>query len=163
VKTLLLSRHALATHSLHGYGDQILSAKILPEGIPPIQRMATFLKEIETEQNVVSPVLRCQQTAQIITKETGKIFLTDSRLGEYKGELPSETFAEFKERCKLFWKDIQESAAETFLICSHGAVIAGLRHFCIEADFSEEQQYDYPSTGELWILRDNKLESFDFN
>src|SRR5258708_6220560 len=123
MKTFLLFRHGLSTHSLHGYGDKILTAELLPEGIPPIQRMAEFLKEMPTDVNFVSPVLRCQQTAKIIEQGSGKVFMTDDRLSEYQARESTEEFTELRERCQDFLTEVQAMSAANILICSHGAVI----------------------------------------
>jgi broad specificity phosphatase PhoE len=163
MKRLLLFRHALATHSLHGYGDKILSAKILPEGIPPIERMAAFLKEMPTDRNFVSPVVRCQQTVEIMEKINGKVFITDKRLTEFQGEQPTETFVDLRNRCQNFLDEIRSLEAESILVCSHGGVIATLKYLLLTGTFTEAEQYEYPATGELWIIHDHKVESFDFN
>jgi len=163
MKTLLLFRHALSTRSLDGYGDQILTASILPEGLAPIKKMAEFLKEVNTDANFVSPVLRCRQTAAVVTEVTGKDFVMDPILSEFQAEVPNETFAHLRSRCQEFLDKIETQSFETVLVCSHGGVIAGLQQLLLNGNFVEEELTNYPSTGELWIVRDHKLEAFDFN
>ncbi len=162
-KNFFFFRHALATHRLDGYGDEIVTAEILPEGKPPVERMASFLKEIPTDLQYVSPLKRCQQTAHIVSSITGKHFVVDGRLTEYRGEVPEESITDLRKRCQDFLRELESTDSRTILICTHGAVIAALYHLLVKKDFTEKDQYDYPATGELWSLRDGQLESFDFN
>lgn len=163
MNTFILFRHGLATNSLQGYGNQIISAQLLPEAIPSIQRMAIFLKEIKTDSHFVSPIRRCQETVAIITSVTDKKFITDPRLTEFQGEIPGETILDLRDRSQSFLKDIKQNIDQTTLVCSHGAVIAALKYLILTNNFVEADQYDYPATGEIWIIHDQKVESFDFN
>jgi broad specificity phosphatase PhoE len=157
--TFYLTRHALATHSTTGYGDEILSAQILPEGIPPIKSMAHFLKDIPTDQNVSSEVLRCQQTAKIISQITHKKFTPDARLNEFY----QDTWKTFEERVLSFLSDCLFSNQKKILLCTHGAVIAVLKNHLTKGFFEVSNEFDYPQTGELWIIQNRKLEKKNFN
>jgi broad specificity phosphatase PhoE len=150
-------RHGLATLSNTGYGDQVLTAPLLPEGIPSIERLATFLKDIPTDFHYTSEVLRCTQTADIVQKITGKEFQSDPRLNEYH----QEPFQQFAERVENFLNDVIEKADRykqthpateqpvSIVICTHGAVIAGIKHFLMSGTFSQEFELDYTQPGEL--------------
>src|SRR5260221_9100885 len=113
MKTLILFRHGLAKKDLGEYGDQILTASLLPEGKPPIERMAKFLKEVGTDLNFVSPLPRCQQTAEIVQEVTGKAFTIDQRLSEYRAEMRDEPFVNFAQRCRSFFDEFQNQGSET--------------------------------------------------
>ncbi len=156
--TWYIFRHALATRSMSGYGDKILTAQILNEAIPPIESMARYLSKIPESTNVSSTLLRCVQTTEIITRITGKKFLTDSRLNEYF----QESFAEFNERVNSWIKDMRGRKTTAVLICTHGAVVAGIKHLLIDGDFSEAQLLDYPNCGELLVIK-NDFRIINFN
>lgn len=147
--TWYLFRHALATHGKSGYGDTILTATILPEGIPPIERMAEHIKQLPETLNWSSEFMRCVQTTNIITKITGRKFMTDARLNEYY----HESFEVFSERVRFWYNEIIASHPSAVLVCTHGAVIAGLKHLILEGEFLESQTLDYPKCGELLSLR----------
>lgn len=158
-KTFYLFRHALATKSLFGYGDKIVTAQILPEGIPPIKRMAKFLKTIPTDFNVRSEFIRCRQTAAIVTKIAGNQFITDKRLNEYN----EESFSNLRNRVKEFLQDMKKSNYKNILICTHGAVIAATKNLLLKNRFGLLNLYDYPKTGVLLIIKDEKIAEIDFN
>lgn len=158
-KTLYLFRHALATKSLFGYGDKILTAEILPEGKPPIERMADFLKTVPSDFNVCSEITRCQQTAGIVTEKTGKQFTLDKRLNEYY----KESFGQLRDRVKDFLRDIEATKHKDILICTHGAVVTAIKNLILKNKFTMFQLYDYPKTGVLLIINGKHIEELDFN
>ncbi len=158
-KTIYLVRHGLATKSTTGYGDKILTAELLPEAIPSIHRLANYLKDKPTDYNVSSEILRCKQTAAIITSRTDKKFVFDSRLNEYY----QETFLQFSNRITLFFNDLKTKPYQNILICTHGAVIAGLKHLILSDSFTEENLTDYPPCGSLLTIRNGSFEVTDFN
>ena len=159
MKTFYLFRHGLATHSHFGYGDKIVTAEILPVGIPPIERMATFLKDIPSDYNVSSEFLRCQQTTKIISDITKKQFVRDPRLNEYY----NESFGEFRTRVKSFLQEIEAKPYKDIIICTHAAVIAALKNLITNNSFYIFQQFTYPKTGVLMIIKNNNIEKMDFN
>lgn len=158
-KTFYIFRHGLATKSLLGYGNKIVTAELLPEGKPPIEKIGKYLKNITTQYNVRSEFIRCQQTAAIVTKETGKEFATDKRLNEYH----NESFGELRNRVKDFLQDIEKSDNTDILICTHGAVIAALKNLITKNSFTVLQLFDYPKTGTLVSIKNGKIETLDFN
>ena len=169
MKNYYVFRHALATHSVSGYGKDIVSAHILPEGIPPIEKLAQYIKSnnIESDYNVSSEFTRCQETTQIITNITGKIFTTDSRLNEYSAEenYSNESFTVFRDRILSFLMDVeQDDTKKTICICTHGAVIAGIKNILLNGRFSEDLLHDFPPTGVLLATSQNgTLEEHNFN
>lgn len=158
-RTLYLFRHALATKSLFGYGDKILTAEILPEGIPPIERMADFLKTVPSDFNVCSEIKRCQQTAAIVTKRAKKEFIFDKRLNEYY----KESFGQLRDRVKDFLRDIEVTKHKDILICTHGAVVTAIKNLILKNKFTMFQLYDYPKTGVLLIINGKSIKEIDFN
>lgn len=159
-------RHGLTYEAKTGSDftqDSIISTPILPEGIPTIEKLAKYLGDIKTDANFSSPLLRCQQTIEVVEKITKMKFELDERLGEFLG-LKGETFDSFATRIKNFVDDIQSKNFEFVAICTHGAGIAGLKHWVLERKFEEYQLYDFPKPGVLWIIKEDKtIESIDFN
>jgi broad specificity phosphatase PhoE len=163
-------RHGLATLSTSGYGDQIYSAPLLPEAVPPITHLAEYLKPIPSRLNFSSEILRCHQTADLVTQVTGKTFLFDERLNEYH----QETFTEFSSRVTEFLRfviDLADDSAtnshdsprfENILICTHGAVIACLKNLLLKDSFTTDDELDYTMPGELMILQNGELQVIDF-
>lgn len=158
-KNLYLFRHGLATHSTTGYGNKIVSAEILPKGIKAIKKLAYFLKDIDTDINISSEFIRCRQTVKVIEDVTNKKFQFDKRLNEkYK-----EKFDDFKKRVISFLDNIIKINNKDIVICTHGIVIAAIKNLIINNKFDFEDRYDFPQTGELVIIKDNKFEKIDFN
>lgn len=158
--TFYILRHGMAVHPNVGYGANVLSAELLPEGIPPIRRLAQYLRLVPTDYQVCSEVLRCRQTAALVTEATGREFVIDPRLKEYY----QETFDELSRRAKSFCDEIQPSGYQNVLICTHGSVIAALKHYLIDGHFERRQETDYTQTGQLLIIHDDKsVEVLDFN
>jgi broad specificity phosphatase PhoE len=160
-KTFFLFRHGLATRSTDGYGDQILTAEILPEAIPPIEALAHYLQElkIDPSMNFSSEIMRCRQTVKIVSEITGKKFQFDSRLNEYC----NESFEEFVYRVQAFFDELTSSQDETFVICSHGAVIGAVKHLLMNESPTEDDLLDYPLTGELLTYKNARFETHSFN
>jgi broad specificity phosphatase PhoE len=158
--TYYLTRHALATHSLTGYGDQILTAEILPEGIPPIKKMASFLATQSIGNCFVSEIIRCQQTAQIISAATHCPFITDGRLNEYY----PRNFTDFLKRVENFLNEVEQKHFDKVLLCTHGAVVAAIKNLLAQKSVTEEViDYEYPLPGTLWIIDKDHLIEKDFN
>lgn len=161
-KTFYLVRHGLATHSTTGYGDKVYTAELLPEGIPPIERMTDYLNNIPTNINTSSEIIRCRQTAEIITKKTGKEFVFDKRLNEYWSE-SKEPFEEFHDRIQNFLNEIAWKEEKNILVVTHGAVISAIKNFILHEEYSESKLYDFSKTGVLIIIKEGKVEEIDFN
>lgn len=157
--TFYITRHALAIKKGEAYGNRVLTAEILPEGIPPIEKMGNYLKNVAFDYSVCSPILRCQQTAAILSKYTKKPFVTDKLLREYY----EETFEELYKRTSTFLQNLQAKNYKNVLICTHGSVIAGLTHFIINNRFTEEERMDFPNPGVLTIIQNKTMKEIDFN
>jgi broad specificity phosphatase PhoE len=158
--TIYIFRHGLAVYPHEGYGDRILTAELLPEGKPPIERLGKYLIHAESDYHACSTILRCRQTAAIVTEATGKEFTPDPRLKEYH----QETFEQLAERVKNFCDEIEASPYKNVMICTHGSVIAGLKHYLTEGVFEPKHEPDYIQTGQLLIINDdNSTEVVDFN
>lgn len=165
-KTYYIFRHALATYSKDGYGDEILTASILPKETEPIKKMAKYLTSVKESINFSSEVKRAKQTAKIITKITGKKFIFDPRLNEYdtsSKQFLEESFESFYQRIHQFVKDAQKLETENILICSHGAIITGIKNILIKGDFTKDDLFDFPLCGELLIINGKSLRSINFN
>lgn len=141
------------------YGDQVYSAPILEEGKVVIEEMAEFLKNVPTDFNVSSPLLRCTQTCEIITRATGKSFVADKRLIEFY----QETVPELEERVKSILKEIKEKKYESVMICTHQNVIVMLLSLLKGKRFEKLNVYEFPAPGILIILDEGEPKEIDFN
>ncbi len=166
MKTFYLFRHALARLPGQHYGGEILTASIIPEGRQAIEKMATYLGTQTIDSFQVSPLKRCLQTAQIISKQVTTPYVVDKRLSEYSPEHEAdlgETFSDFNQRLVDLTRDLFTSSHLHVAICTHGAVIAGLSHTLLQKPFDLSQLEEYPSPGVLWILKDGHIQEMDFN
>lgn len=160
-QTFYIFRHGetFATKGGVGYGDKVLTAGILEEGIPTIKRMGEYLKTVETDYNVSSEINRCKQTAGIVSNITGKEFVLDKRLNEPY----MESFQNVKDRLESFLQDIDGKNYHTILICTHGAIIGTLLGFFTTQFFAEENMYNFPLPGVLTIARGITIQQINFN
>ncbi len=158
--TIYLFRHGMAIPPNERYGSRVLTAELLPEGIAPIRRLGQYLVHVESDYQMCSDVLRCRQTAAIVSAATGKTFVTDPRLTEYY----QETFEELAARTQSFCAELTQRGDQNVMICTHGAVIAAIRHFLTDDSFVRSQENDYTQTGQLMLIRNDKsVEVVDFN
>lgn len=162
IKTYYLIRHGetFATKKYKGfYGWKVLSAEILPETIPMLERVGTYMKNIPTDANYSSTIKRCVQTSKILTSTSNKEFIYDKRLNEYF----FETFGHFKKRVQKFLQELNESNTETVFICTHGAVIAAIEHLVTVQQFTVPMVFNYPPPGILTIIKGKEIEKINFN
>jgi len=159
----------ISTKGIAPYGNTQFTTGILPEGHAAIEKMSEFLKNIPTDHNAASELLRVQQTVKIVTKVTGKVFEKDIRLNELlteDGVEPPYPFTGyFIPRRKLLREFIKEMEIKyvSVAICTHGYIISGLKHLITKGEFNVEDVGDYPQPGILTILKDKRLEEIDFN
>lgn len=148
-KNWYIFRHGLATHSTQGYGDRILTAEVLPEGIPPIRRLGRYMQSVPFDDGVRSELIRCQQTAAIVTEATGRQFRADPRLNEqYR-----ESFEVVRDRVHSFVEETLATPAQHIWVCTHGVIIAALKSFLTHGDFRRGDETDYTLPGQLLIIR----------
>ncbi len=157
-KTFYLIRHGIATHSKRGYGSKKFTAPILPEAIPSIMRLATFLKTVPTSANFSSEIIRCRETSAIITQITGKQFVFDARLNEENGE----GVKLISTRVRSFLCEVIHRPEKDILICTHGVIIAAIKNILLTDKFPTTKFYDYCLPGELIILNKNSTSLLDF-
>jgi 8-oxo-dGTP diphosphatase len=160
-KTYYIFRHGetFATKKKCWYGTKLYSAPILEEGKPSILRLADYLKKYESDYNVCSPFLRCQQTVAIVSEITGKKFESDKRLREFAFEFPWD----FTKRILRFIKEMEESKYETIVICTHAAVLSVLIQYLTKGNINLLERVIAPLPGVLTIIKDKKLEEVNFN
>jgi broad specificity phosphatase PhoE len=151
-------RHGLATHSRTGYGDQVVTAEVLPEGKPAIRVLATHLITQPYDYGICSEFLRCRQTAAIVTEITGRTFVTDPRLNEQV----DEAYASVRARVRDFVREIAASPYQHVWICTHGAIIAALTHYLTVGDESRIDEGNYTQPGELRTIQDGKVDVVRF-
>lgn len=147
-QTFYLFRHGLATHSTSGYGDRALTAELLDEGKTAVHQLGAYLQHFPVELALTSPVPRCLQTAAIVTEHTHWQFQVEPQATEYYPEI----FGPFHQRLTAFAAHLTQLPHQHIAICTHGGVIAGLRHLITDASFIESQILDYPSPAGLVIV-----------
>jgi len=137
------------------------SVKILPESIPSLERIATYLKDIPSDLNTSSEFKRCVQSTRVITKIIGNKFYIDPRLNEY--HLYRETLGTLRKRIRSFIAEVEQKKFQTVVVCTHGAIMASLKHLLLNDRFSVKQLYDYPKPGILIHIEGKKINQIDFN
>jgi broad specificity phosphatase PhoE len=158
-KIYYLFRHGLATHCKYGYGKKIVTAHILPEGIPAVQRIGNFLSPIQDSAQYSSEFIRCRETSAIITEQSKKEFIFDARLNEKH----HETIGDIRTRVSSFLKYINTKPQSNIIICTHGTIIAAIKNLLIENTFVTRQLHDFPKTGEVVIIEKGKVKIISFN
>lgn len=153
-KNIYLVRHGLSTLNKRGYGRKKLTADLLPQGEIESEKAAEYLKNISASYNISSPLPRCKQTAEIITRITGKSFHYDERLTEFY----HETFTDFKKRVISFLGDLSSVSEKNIIICTHAAVIVVIRYLLIEGKVIFKNLSDEPLEGEIITIKNNKYE-----
>ena len=158
--TFYIFRHGetFATKGKVHYGLKIWHATILPEAKPVIERLGQYLKTKESDYQSSSEFLRCKETTKIITSVTGKEFVTDKRLNEFV----FETFGGFRRRIQSFLDDIHKTGYKNVMVCTHGAVIAGLVNLLTEGNFEWHDIKEYPSPGILTEIVGNNMKQISF-
>ena len=139
-----------------------------PRNLPILQKskyalgeMGKYLKDIPTDANFTSPYLRCRQSSEIVREFSGKKFVTDERIRELRDDIHG--FVHFKKRVKEFLKEIEDKGYKSVAICTHGAVIAAIKHLVIDGKFFYFQGIDFPSPGKLMVIEDKKVKILNFN
>lgn len=163
MKTFYLFRHAKSKRTGEHYSkDDIISAPILHEGIPPIKLMANFFKNRPIDAWYVSEYLRCKQTADIVSVITKKLFTVDRRLNEYNPHFLDETFAHFTKRIKSFLDEIVKTKNNNIAICTHGAVIAGIKYSLAGKEFKQGSIYNFSDSGAITIVKGENIKVINF-
>ena len=144
-----------------GYGRDSHSIQILPQGIPALERIGRFLKDIPTDADFCSPYLRCMDSAKIVGGITGKKYQPDKRLSELESK--GEKFPSFKSRVIDFLNEIDKKNYSAVSICTHGAVIAAIKHLETSGRFFFLQVLDFPNPGNLIVIKKGVVENINFN
>ena len=144
-----------------GYIRDSHHIKILPKAVPALERVGKFLKDIHTDINFRSPYLRCDESTKIVGTISGKKYLVDDRIREL--EHNGESFSSFKGRVNSFLSEIQEKNYSAVSICTHGAVMAAIKHLTTTGSFHFYQVFDYPPPGQMIIIKNRKLSQINFN
>jgi broad specificity phosphatase PhoE len=152
-QTFYLFRHGLATHSTTGYGDQILTANLLPEAYPTVHRLGVFLTQFTFDRCLTSPIPRCLQTTAVVSEHIQQPFVIDERLTEYWPEI----FEPFHARLTDLVDELHHDQASHIAICTHGSVIAGLQHLLRDEPFTETAINDFPEPAGLLIIKTGSI------
>lgn len=134
---------------------------ILSEGMPALEKIGRFLKNISTDADFCSPYLRCVDSAGIVGSVANKKYRPDERIREL--EKNGEKFTGFKKRVSDFINEIEKRNYSAVSICTHGAVIAAIKHLKTNGKFFFFQVLDFPTPGNLVIIKNGKVKDIDFN
>ena len=148
-------------NKIFGHQGDSRTLPILPEGVPALKKIGKFLKDIPTDANFCSPYLRCMDSARIVGTIAKKNYQPDKRIQEL--EKNGERFTSFKKRVIGFINEIEKKNCSAVSICTHGAVIAAIKHLKAEGSFFFFQALDYPAPGNLIIIKNGKVENINFN
>lgn len=167
-KTFYIFRHGATFANLSGtgYGDQVLSASIAQGSQDVLTRIGEYFKNIETNINISSTLVRCRESVAIIGPIAGKKFVFDKRVNEFstvKNEVLDESLEDFKRRLKDLLSEIDKKGYKSILICTHGAVVAGLTCLLTRGDFNLEDVSAFPDTGVLVTVQGKKVSEINFN
>lgn len=163
-KTYYIFRHGETYFSKRDipYGDKVETAEILPEFIPTVEKLAEYLKDKIGTANYSSPFLRCRQTTEIVTRITGKEFITDQRIGEELLTHGRETYEEMVSRFSDFVSEMEINSDEVITICTHGWPISILTNLITKGEMKKEWLDNIIKPGELIIIKDGKVEIKSF-
>lgn len=149
-------------NNLH-YGDSYESADIIPEGIPVLKKLGTYLKDRTIDACFTSPFKRAIQTTDIISKITGQKFIPDDRLREEGLSRAEETLEDMEARFKDFHAEMERSKYKALAICSHGWPIAALLAIITKGNVTKKDLGEFPKCGQLLIVEDKTVKTLDFN
>jgi broad specificity phosphatase PhoE len=163
---LYVFRHGLARRPGQAYGDEWLTADVIPEGKPPITALGVWLAEAvaRTAQlppiGFVSPVKRCQQTVALVdaafasAHHTPIAWHTEQRITEYWPEAKNESFVQLHTRVEDFVERTLRSALAQapVCICTHGGDISALTYLIQHKTYQEANLLDYTHPGELLLF-----------
>lgn len=134
---------------------------ILPNGVPALEKIGQFLKNIPTDANFCSPYLRCMDSIKIISPIAKKEYQVDERIRELEDN--GEGFPSFKKRVVNFFNEIEKKNYSAVSICTHGAVISALKHLETSGRFFFFQIWDFPPPGNLIIIKNCRIGNINFN
>lgn len=161
-KKIYLFRHGetIATQNrFQWYGIHFFSADILPIGVPTIEKLGEYLKDVKTDLNLTSPFKRCKTTSGIVGKKSNKEFTWHSLLTDHFFIVPPLIF---KRRVKRFYKEIMQSSAESIAVCTHEAVIKAIYNlYCKENNFKMDLKLN-SKPGVLTILSNGEVQQISF-
>lgn len=136
-----------------------MTADLLPQGVIEAEKAARYLKTVPDSYNVSSDLPRCKQTAEIITRITGKSFHYDKRLTEYY----HEAFTDFKKRVIAFLEGLSLIPENNIIICTHAAVIVAIKYLIIEHKVIFKNLSDEPLEGEIVVIKNKEFERISFS
>ncbi len=145
------------------YGENFETAEIIPESVPVIERIGSYLKDKIADNNYTSPFKRALQTVEIIENITGKKFIVDERLSEEGLSRAQETINQLEERLKGFVANIENNKVSSIAICSHGWPIAALIAILTKGNVTKMDLSCFPKCGELTIIENKSIKTLDFN
>lgn len=160
-QTFYLFRHGQTYYSKNviPYGENELTASILPEAKPVITKMALFLNELSIDYATRSEFIRCKETTDIIEENANLKFTPDPLLNEFT----EKEFELFSKRMEILVEKLKNLKEERIVICTHGAVVAALQKLLLGKPFRAHDLMYYPKTGVIVKIEGEKKSEVDFN
>ncbi|QQG41745.1 MAG: histidine phosphatase family protein [Candidatus Woesebacteria bacterium] len=134
---------------------------ILPKALPALKKIGAFLEKVDTDANFSSPYLRCRQSTQIVSHIANKKYTVDERLREY--EKNGEKFSSLRKRVRSFLDYVAKKNYSSISICTHGGIIAAIKHLATGGNFYFFQLWDFPAPGNLIVMKDGEVKTINFN
>ncbi len=160
-KTYYIFRHGETYYSKNviPYGENELTAEILPEAKITTQKLAIQLQKFQIEKAFRSEFLRCRQTVEIIETNSSLKFEAEPLLNEFT----ESSFDVFEERMETVIQKL-ESLAETHIaLCTHGANVAGFKKLLTGHEFTSHDLMYYPKTGVILVISEGVISEIDCN
>lgn len=161
MKTYYIFRHGetLFSKTEIPYGENELTAEILPEAKPVIENLAKKLSTFPIEKCFRSEFLRCKQTAEIIEASSHYHFEPMPLLNEFV----EEDFDVFEKRMESTVTKLESLPENHIALCTHGANVAGFKKLLLGQEFHSHDLMYYPKTGVILVISEGKIEEIDCN
>jgi broad specificity phosphatase PhoE len=89
-----------------------------------------------------------------------KKYVTNEKIREMEN---GESFSSLFRRVRGFLDEIDEKKYSAVSVCTHGAVIAAIKHLKTSGRFFFFQIIDYPKPGILTIIKNGEANTINFN
>lgn len=164
-KTYYIFRHGdtYATKTKTAYNETIFTAEIIPESYDAIKRIGSVLSKESIDYFASSEIIRCRQTADMVSAITNIPYDVDKRLSEYDPDSPyvAESTEQFVQRIVSFVEEMKQNTYQHIAICAHGSSSAAITNLLLYNSFTEEDFLEYPAPGVLWIVHNKKIKEID--
>jgi broad specificity phosphatase PhoE len=135
--------------------------QLTKQGEKEALELGDYLKETDVEYLIVSPLERCQQTAEIVSERTGLLWKTNELLREWE---PEEDINSVETRIRKILSDLWNNTngdCSVGLIFHGGPIAVGLEVLGMdENEISDNRIYDHRNPlppGGVWLAKCNNI------